>query len=55
MLAGKIDGVSPNEKISIATLRAIKRLTEDHPTVYLPTHDPLSATRLASRSVVSGG
>jgi N-acyl homoserine lactone hydrolase len=55
MLAGKIDGVSPNETISIATLRAIKRLTEDHPTVYLPTHDPLSAARLASRSVVSGG
>lgn len=57
MLAGKVDGVSANETISVATLGLIKRFSEDHPTVYLPTHDPLSARRLESRSLVgqSGG
>ncbi|MEW6438690.1 MAG: N-acyl homoserine lactonase family protein [Pseudomonadota bacterium] len=57
MLAGKVDGVSADEKISVETLGLIKRFTEDQPTVYLPTHDPLSAHRLTTRSLVgqSGG
>ena len=49
MLAGKVDGISADEHISIATLRNIKRLAQRDPTVYLPTHDPNSSTRLASR------
>jgi N-acyl homoserine lactone hydrolase len=50
MLAGKVDGVSPHEHVSIATLEAIKGLARIRPTVYLPTHDPESAARLANRS-----
>jgi N-acyl homoserine lactone hydrolase len=49
MLSGRVDGVSADEQISGATLNAIRHLTRDRPTVYLPTHDPQSADRLASR------
>lgn len=56
MLAGQIDGVSGNDATAVATLRALKRLAEERPTVYLPTHDPGSAERLSSRRVaVAGG
>ena len=48
MLTGRVDGVSPDEHISSATLDAIGRLAQDRPTVYLPTHDPRSAARLAT-------
>lgn len=53
MLAGRVDGVSPDEHISKATLDAIRLLAQDRPTVYLPTHDPRSGARLASRSTVA--
>jgi glyoxylase-like metal-dependent hydrolase (beta-lactamase superfamily II) len=49
MIAGKVDGVSADECTSSATLSAIRSFVEAHPTVYLPTHDPHSATRLANR------
>jgi N-acyl homoserine lactone hydrolase len=49
MLAGKVDGVSADEHVSIATLGNINRLIQAGPTVYLPTHDPNSGDRLASR------
>jgi glyoxylase-like metal-dependent hydrolase (beta-lactamase superfamily II) len=49
MLAGKVDGVSPNEQASVATLEAIRNFARANSTVYLPTHDPQSAARLASR------
>ena len=52
MLAGKVDGVSPDERTSSSTLDAIRGFAQAHPTVYLPTHDPQSATRLANRSIV---
>ena len=52
MLAGRIDGVSADDDIAIATLAAVKRLAQSRPTVYLPTHDPQSAMRLASRRLV---
>jgi N-acyl homoserine lactone hydrolase len=52
MLAGRVDGVSPDERISRATLGAIRGFAETCPTVYLPTHDPQSATRLTSRRQV---
>jgi N-acyl homoserine lactone hydrolase len=52
MLSGRVDGVSADEHISSATLDAIRRLTQARPTVYLPTHDPRSAARLASRCLV---
>jgi N-acyl homoserine lactone hydrolase len=52
MLAARVDGVSSDERISIATLDAIRHFARARPTVYLPTHDPQSALRLASRRLV---
>jgi len=52
MLAGVVDGVSPDERISSATLNSIRGFSQTHPTVYLPTHDPQSAVRLANRCLV---
>ena len=52
MLAGRIDGVSADEDVSRATLDAIRRLTKERPTVYLPTHDPQSGIRLIRRNTV---
>jgi glyoxylase-like metal-dependent hydrolase (beta-lactamase superfamily II) len=52
MLAGRIDGVSADDDVASATLDAIRRLAVSRPTVYLPTHDPESAIRLASRRLV---
>jgi glyoxylase-like metal-dependent hydrolase (beta-lactamase superfamily II) len=52
MLAGRIDGVSADDEVAGATLGAIRQLTRDRPTVYLPTHDPESAARLAGRRFV---
>lgn len=49
MLAGHVDGVSADERIASATLRAIGWLANSRPTVYLPTHDPDSALRLEDR------
>jgi N-acyl homoserine lactone hydrolase len=53
MLAGRVDGVSVDDDVAIATLDAIKHLTRTRPTVYLPTHDPQSAVRLARRQPVA--
>lgn len=53
MLAGKLDGVSADEQVCRATLDAIRRFAQSRPTVYLPTHDPRSAERLASRQTVA--
>ena len=53
MLDGQVDGVSSNERISKATLDAIRHFTQSHPAVYLPTHDPQCGSRLANRRVVS--
>jgi N-acyl homoserine lactone hydrolase len=52
MLAGKVDGVSPDEQTSGATLAAIGDFARARPTVYLPTHDPQSGVRLANRRLV---
>lgn len=51
MLAGKLDGVSADEQIAAATLDAIRHFAGSRPTVYLPTHDPGSAGRLARRQL----
>jgi glyoxylase-like metal-dependent hydrolase (beta-lactamase superfamily II) len=49
MLAGHIDGVSVDGAAALASLNALQQLAAARPTVYLPTHDPESAARLASR------
>jgi len=52
MLAGRVDGVSVDDDVASATLDAIKRLAHTRRMVYLPTHDPQSASRLESGRLV---
>lgn len=52
MLDGKVDGISPDEKVSVATLRAIEESARSRPTVYLPTHDLQSGDHLKNRRCV---
>ena len=52
MLSGKVDGVSPKAAVSAATLAATRQFALERPTIYLPTHDPESAARLADRRIV---
>ena len=47
LLAGRVDGVSPREAPSIATMAKLAALAAERPTLLLPTHDPGSADRLA--------
>jgi N-acyl homoserine lactone hydrolase len=49
MLEQAVDGVSPRERIAQRTLGRVLRYAEEVPTVYLPSHDPGSAARLAGR------
>ena len=51
MLAGKLDGVSADERVTTATLDAIRNFVQSRPTVYLPTDDPQAAARLARRQL----
>jgi N-acyl homoserine lactone hydrolase len=40
------DAVSPDPAVAVETMRTILAHAEQHPTVYLPSHDPASVTRL---------
>jgi glyoxylase-like metal-dependent hydrolase (beta-lactamase superfamily II) len=42
------DAVSPKPKVTIETIDRILAHGAQHPLVYLPSHDPESAARLAS-------
>jgi len=53
LLAGKIDGVSPNPQVAIRTNQRILALAHERPLVYLPSHDPDAATRLSEDSVLN--
>jgi glyoxylase-like metal-dependent hydrolase (beta-lactamase superfamily II) len=44
---GIVDGVSPDEDVSRRTNQSILALAREQPLVYLPSHDPDSADRLA--------
>jgi len=55
LLAGKVDGVSPDPRVARQTLARILALAHERPMVYLPSHDPDAATRLADRSVLRVG
>jgi N-acyl homoserine lactone hydrolase len=55
MLAGCVDGVSPDDDLAEATLRAIGQFAKSHRTIYLPTHDPEGASRLAKHACVADG
>lgn len=52
MMAGKIDGISPNAATTSGTLATIRRFATERPVIYLPTHDPDAGERLARRQVV---
>lgn len=52
MLAGKIDGISPNVARTAGTLAAIRQFATQRPVVYLPTHDPEAGERLKRRQIV---
>ncbi len=43
----RADAVGPDPKVHVATLDTILAHCAQHPTVYLPSHDPESARRLA--------
>ena len=52
MLNGTVDGVSADEAAARGTLAGVRALCAQHPTIYLPTHDPQSAERLQQRRAV---
>lgn len=53
MLAGIVDGVSPDDDEASRTLGAIRALARERRVVYLPTHDPDAARRLEQRIPVA--
>jgi glyoxylase-like metal-dependent hydrolase (beta-lactamase superfamily II) len=53
MVDGIADGVSAAMTAARDSLARLRRLAVARPTVYLPTHDPGSGTRLAARQAVS--
>jgi glyoxylase-like metal-dependent hydrolase (beta-lactamase superfamily II) len=46
LLDGVVDGVSPKDDVSKATMNRIREHGRRHPTVYLPSHDPDAVARL---------
>jgi glyoxylase-like metal-dependent hydrolase (beta-lactamase superfamily II) len=46
----RADAIGPDPKVHVATLETILAHCAQHPTVYLPSHDPESAARLAAAS-----
>jgi N-acyl homoserine lactone hydrolase len=51
--ARRADAVGPDPKVHVATLERILAHCAQHPTVYLPSHDPDSARRLGEGITVS--
>ena len=51
--ARRADAVGPEPEVHVATLDTILAHAPHHPTVFLPSHDPESAARLAGGTTVS--
>ncbi|HLM85259.1 MAG TPA: MBL fold metallo-hydrolase [Solirubrobacteraceae bacterium] len=51
--ARRADAIGPDPKAHVATLETILAHCAEHPTVYLPSHDPESEARLAGAITVS--
>jgi hypothetical protein len=51
--ARRADAIGPDPKVHVATLETIIAHCREHPTVYLPSHDPDSAARLAGSVTVA--
>jgi glyoxylase-like metal-dependent hydrolase (beta-lactamase superfamily II) len=49
----RADAVAPDVKVHVATMKTILAHCVQHPTVYLPSHDPESAARLEARTTVN--
>jgi N-acyl homoserine lactone hydrolase len=49
----RADAIGPDPKVHVATLETILAHCAAHPTVYLPSHDPESAARLAGSGATS--
>ena len=50
--ARRPDAVAPKPKVHVETLDRILAHGREHPTVFLPSHDPGSAARLAGRTLL---
>jgi N-acyl homoserine lactone hydrolase len=50
--ADRVDGVTYDPSVSLATLRAIKSFAAQEPTVLLPSHDSDEPARLANRALL---
>jgi len=48
----RADAIGPDPKVHVATLETILAHCARHPTIYLPSHDPESAARLAGATTV---
>jgi glyoxylase-like metal-dependent hydrolase (beta-lactamase superfamily II) len=46
------DAIAPKPADHLATMRTILAHAREHPTVYLPAHDPASTKRLADRTTI---
>ena len=53
MLDGKVDGVAPDEGQARETLARTREYVRSTGAVYVPTHDPASADRLATATATS--
>jgi N-acyl homoserine lactone hydrolase len=53
LLSRRADAVAPDPAVHVATLERILAHCAEHPTVYLPSHDPDSAARLAGAVTVA--
>jgi N-acyl homoserine lactone hydrolase len=51
----RADAIAPDPKAHVATLETILAHCAQHPTVYLPSHDPESAARLSGAVTVTIG
>jgi N-acyl homoserine lactone hydrolase len=49
----QVDGVSRSPGAAVRSMRRILEHARRHPTVFLPSHDPESASRLSARTVVA--
>jgi N-acyl homoserine lactone hydrolase len=49
----RADAIGPDPKVHVATLEKIRAHGAEHPTVFLPSHDPESAARLAGSIVLA--
>jgi glyoxylase-like metal-dependent hydrolase (beta-lactamase superfamily II) len=52
MLDRKIDGVAPDERAARESLARVQQYIQTVPTIYLPSHDPGSADRLAMHQLI---